>query len=131
MNTIPRQKQITNRKEIKPVSLPELTGLQFLVLTNLTMKDEVSGRDLRAWLAENGVRSSGPQFYQLMARMEDNKYVEGHYHPKEIEHQIVNERRYRILERGRAAWANTGDFYSSLHHRATKRKQPQRQPQPV
>lgn len=103
-------------------SIPDLTGLQYLVLTAIVREPEVSGRDLRAWLANNGVKSSGPQFYQMMARLEGNHYVEGHYHQKEIEHQIVNERRYRILERGRGAWQRTGDFYLSLRQRAAKSK---------
>ncbi len=93
--------------------LPQLTGLQFLVLAALTTLDEISGRDLRAWLATNRVKSSGPQFYQMMARLEDSGYVEGWYAQKEIEHQIVNERRYSITAKGHSAWENTRDFYSA------------------
>jgi hypothetical protein len=115
-----------SEEEATPVSLPQLTALQFLVLAALVAKGEVSGRDLRAWLSQNGVRSSGPQFYQLMARMEDSQYVEGWYHPKEIEHQVVNERRYRILDRGRAAWNATGDFYFSIRNVATGSKRSRR-----
>jgi hypothetical protein len=93
--------------------LPELTSLQFLVLTPLTSRDEISGRELRAWLADKGLKSSGPQFYQMMARLEDSDFVEGWYAQKAIEHQVVNERRYKITANGLSAWENTRDFYST------------------
>src|SRR6266702_5109232 len=94
----------------KPIVLPQITPLQFLVLA-LLAKEELSGRLIRELLAANGVRSSGPQFYQMMSRLERDGYIEGWYSLKEIEHQVVNERRYRIAERGLNAWRNACDFY--------------------
>jgi DNA-binding PadR family transcriptional regulator len=95
-------------------TLPLLTALQFLVLRIVIDRSvEISGREIRFELSERGVKSSGPQFYQLMARLEDSGYVEGWYALKEIENQVVNERRYRITEIGRSAWKKTSDFYTS------------------
>ena len=93
--------------------LPRLTSLQFLVLTPLTSRDEIAGHDLRAWLTDKGLKSSGPQFYQMMARLKDSDFVEGWYAQKAIEHQVVNERRYKITANGLSAWENTRDFYSA------------------
>lgn len=104
----------------------DITPLRFLVLSFLIEEDELAGRDLRDRLLKSGVKSSGPQFYQMMARIEDSGYVQGWYAQKEIEHQVVNERRYRITEKGRAAWRQTGDFYSS-HTRPVKRDDQERE----
>jgi DNA-binding PadR family transcriptional regulator len=98
--------------------LPEITALQFLVISLLSRAEECPGRELRARLLENGVRSTGPQFYQMMSRLEDAGYVEGWYAQKEIEHQVVNERRYRITADGLAAWDATADFYDTHRRQA-------------
>ncbi len=91
----------------------EITPQRYLVLSLLIRHHDLSGRDLRAMLSDNGVDSSGPQFYQMMSRLEDSGYVLGRYAQKAIEHQVVNERRYRITQEGTAAWEKTRDFYSS------------------
>jgi hypothetical protein len=96
--------------------LPKLTGLQFLVLSAIADGNEMAGRDMREWLADFGVKSSGPQFYQMMARLEDGEYVEGRYAQKDIDHQVVNERRYIITPKGSSAWGETRAFYSNLGH---------------
>jgi len=93
------------------VQLPQLPPLQFLILAFLVRQDELSGRDMRELLAQSGAKSTAPAYYQLMARMEDAGFVEGWYSQKQIEHQVVNERRYRITASGRDAWKSTGDFY--------------------
>ena len=90
----------------------DVTPLRYLVLTFLIRHRILSGRDLRGMLSDNGVNSSGPQFYQLMSRLEASGYVRGWYAQKEIEHQVVNERRYEATEAGTSAWKKTGDFYS-------------------
>jgi DNA-binding PadR family transcriptional regulator len=101
------------------VLLPEITALQFLVISLLLSRaDECPGRELRARLLENGVKSTGPQFYQMMSRLEDAGYVEGWYAQKEIEHQVVNERRYRVTAEGRAALDATADFFDTHRRRA-------------
>jgi len=90
--------------------LPELTHLQFLVLTIL-MDGERSGREVREKLAEAGERKSGPAFYQFMARLEDAGFVEGWYDQKVVDGQSIKERRYRITGQGIRAWEDVRDFY--------------------
>src|SRR5690242_19545678 len=89
-------------------ALPPLTALQYLVVTLIaTRPGAISGRELRTELLRRKVKSSGPQFYQMMARLEDAEYVEGFYAQLELEHQVVNERRYRITDSGKAAIEET------------------------
>jgi DNA-binding PadR family transcriptional regulator len=94
-------------------NIPELTHLQFLVLTVL-LDGERSGRQVREKLAEAGENKSGPAFYQLMARLEDAKLVAGWYDQKVVEGQIIKERRYRIEAAGASAWDQQQKFYAEL-----------------
>ena len=64
------------------------------------MAGETAGYELRSKLAEEGDRKSGPAFYQLMTRLEEARFVKGRYVNKEIEGQIVRERRYKITAGG-------------------------------
>ena len=105
---------ITKHEEVITTGIPPLTGLQFLLL-GLLRTSELSGRDLRAELAKNDVRTSAPAFYQLMARLEDQGFVEGWYVPKEVEGQRVRERRYKLLGLGERALVETADFYRLRH----------------
>lgn len=104
--------------------LPAITHLQFLVLEALAA-GERAGRDLRALLADFGVRNSAPAFYQMMSRLEEAGWVEGWYDQKLIEGQNVKERRYRLTRPGTRALAETRAFYqerlvlSGLVKRAT------------
>src|SRR3954451_19839409 len=90
--------------------LPELTHLQFLVLSTL-LDGERSGREVRERLAEAGERKSGPAFYQFMARLEDAGFVEGWYDQKVVDGQIIKERRYRVTGAGSEAFQDTRGFY--------------------
>jgi DNA-binding PadR family transcriptional regulator len=96
--------------------LPDLTHLQFLILGSLT-EGEQSGREIRARLAEQGVKKSGPAFYQLMARLEDSKYVRGWYDQKVIDGQVIKERRYKITAPGLRALEATATFYRQQQSR--------------
>ncbi|MFM8532577.1 MAG: hypothetical protein ACKOEC_03135 [Acidimicrobiia bacterium] len=58
--------------------LPDLTHLQLLVLGVLRSADQ-PGRALREALAAYGIRRTGPAFYQLMARLEKDRLVDGRY----------------------------------------------------
>jgi hypothetical protein len=69
------------------------------------------GREIRRELARQGVRRSGPAFYQMMARLEDTGQVEGWYDQKVIDGQLIKERHYRTRPAGARAWAVTRDFY--------------------
>jgi DNA-binding PadR family transcriptional regulator len=90
--------------------LPDLTHLQFLVLSIL-LDGEVAGRVLRERLAQEGVIKTGPGFYQLMARLEEAKFVRGWYDQKVINGQVIKERRYEATEQGVAACEQAREFY--------------------
>ena len=93
--------------------LPTLTHLQFLVL-GVLRTDEQPGRVLRRALASYGIRRSGPAFYQLMARLEKAKWVEGWYEPVVVGDQTVTERRYRITPEGARVWTRAQRFYDEV-----------------
>jgi hypothetical protein len=90
--------------------LPELTGLQFSVLTIL-MGARRTGRYIREKLAEQGVKKSLAAFYQLMARLEEAGMVRGWYEKRTIEGQVVKERHYEIVGHGLRCWEQTRGFY--------------------
>src|SRR5262245_23226983 len=91
--------------------LPEMTHLQFFILTIL-LDGEQAGRDIRDKLAEQGAKKTGPAFYQLMARLEDAKWVKGWYDQKIVDGQIIKERKYKITGVGTASWGKVRDFYA-------------------
>lgn len=93
------------------MKLPEITHLQFLIL-GLLMEGETPGHKLRDLLAKQGIKKDGPAFYQLMARLEDDKLVEGWYAPRIVGDQKVKERRYKMTGRGESAWEATSEFYA-------------------
>ncbi|GEM_PF-1710014 len=95
--------------------LPELSHLQFAVLEVLGTSQQ-SGKDLRTGLSELGIKKSGPAFYQLMARLEEAKFVEGWYSQEIIDGQIIKERQYKITGSGIRAFNDTRKFY----HRQTR-----------
>src|SRR5262245_36631242 len=90
--------------------LPPLTHLQFLVL-DIVGSSQISGKDLRSALAKEGLRKTGPAFYQMMSRLEESKLLEGWYEQQVIEGQILKERWYRILGNGVLAVQATQNFY--------------------
>ncbi|MBM3471636.1 MAG: hypothetical protein FJX75_00005 [Armatimonadetes bacterium] len=92
--------------------LPDITHLQFAVLSALGAS-EMSGRALRAELAKHGVKKSAPAFYQLMARLEEQKLVKGWYVPIEVDGHRIRERRYKLLAAGARAVAEARAFYES------------------
>ena len=93
--------------------LPTLTHLQFLVL-GVLRADEQPGRVVREALASYGVRRSGPAFYQLMARLERARLVEGWYEQITVGDQAVTERRYRITSDGLRLWTKARGFYDEV-----------------
>jgi hypothetical protein len=94
-------------------ALPALTPLQYSVLGVLRTEDQ-PGRILRQALARYGVRRSGPAFYQLMARMERARLVEGWYEQVTVGDQAVTERRYRMTKEGERRWTAAQRFYEEL-----------------
>src|SRR3954465_3742891 len=93
--------------------LPELSHLQVMVLECLGTHKR-SGRELRHLLAENKIKKTGPAFYQLMARLEEARFVEGEYSQKIVEGQIIKERFYRGTGQGEKAMRQTLEFYQNL-----------------
>ena len=100
--------------------LPSITHLQFLVLGCL-LQDEQPGRVIRETIADYGVRRSGPAFYQMMARLERAKLVEGWYEQITVGDQAVTERRYRIRPAGARVWRETDEFYRKAAPLAVQR----------
>jgi hypothetical protein len=90
--------------------LPPLTHLQFVVLGAL-IDGEQPGRVVRDAMATFGVRRSAPAFYQMMARLERAKLVEGWYEQITVGDQAVTERRYRLRPAGQKLWEATRAFY--------------------
>ena len=91
--------------------VPDVTGLQLAILTIVGAR-HTAGRTIRERLrSEFGKSLSGPAFYQLMARLEDSKFVEGWYVSKEIGGQPVRERTYKILGAGVRARESAREFY--------------------
>lgn len=94
-----------------PDRLPPLTSLQYLVLG--TLRDgEQPGRVVRDELARHGARRSAAAFYQMMARLERARLVEGWYEQITVGDQAVTERRYRLRPAGARLWEETRAFYA-------------------
>jgi DNA-binding PadR family transcriptional regulator len=100
--------------------MPRLTHLQFLVL-GLLRDGERPGRAIREAIAAHGVRRSAPAFYQLMARLERDRLVDGWYEQVTAGDQAVTERRYRLRPSGAKLWAEARDFYTTLIAQAAAR----------
>jgi DNA-binding PadR family transcriptional regulator len=94
-----------------PKRLPRITHMQYLVL-GLLKEREQPGRIIRDVLAAHGVRRSAPAFYQLMARLERDRLVDGWYEQVTAGDQTVTERRYRLRPAGAKLWTEARDFYT-------------------
>lgn len=92
------------------MTLPDITHLQFFIL-GLLLDGERTGRQLREKLAEEGEDRTLAAFYQLMARLEDEKFVKGWYETKTVGSQPIKERRYRVTAAGARAYADVEDYY--------------------
>ena len=99
--------------------LPALTHMQFLVL-GVLRNEELPGRALREVLTGYGIRRTGPAFYQLMARLEKDRLVDGWYEQTTVGDQAVTERRYRISADGKRRWNEARAFYEHVARAATK-----------
>lgn len=93
-------------------NLPPLSHLQFAVLDALGTCT-MAGKQLRETLAANGIKKSGPSFYQLMARLEEAKLVEGRTDQKIVDGQIIKERFYKVTGEGSRAMRDTARFYAT------------------
>src|SRR6476619_4022076 len=93
--------------------IPRLTHLQFLVL-GLLRSGEQPGRVVRDAIVAHGVRRSAASFYQLMARLERDRLVDGWYEQVTAGDQAVTERRYRLRPSGGQPWPNTCEYHATL-----------------
>src|SRR4030095_15193707 len=93
--------------------VPKLPPLQFLVL-GLLRDGEQPGRAIRDAIAAHGVTRSAPAFYQLMARLERDRLVDGWYEQVTAGDQAVTERRYRLRPPGAQLWTEARDFYTAI-----------------
>ena len=100
-------------------TLPILTHLQFLVL-GVLRHDPQPGRALRKALAAYGIRRTGPAFYQLMARLEKDRLVDGWYEQITVGDQAVTERHYRITPDGTRRWNDARAFYEHVARSAAR-----------
>jgi DNA-binding PadR family transcriptional regulator len=101
--------------------VPAVTHLQFLVLTALK-GGELPGREIRKLIARYGVRRSSAAFYQMMARLERARWVEGWYEQISVGDQAVTERRYRLKPAGARACDEARTFYESVALRHATRR---------
>jgi DNA-binding PadR family transcriptional regulator len=101
--------------------VPDATHLQFLVLSVLR-SGEQPGRVIRNALADHGARRTAAAFYQLMARLEQDRLVVGAYASVIVGDQSVTERRYRITPPGVTVWQSARAFYATLGAEAMGRR---------
>ena len=93
------------------MALPDLTHLQSLILSILSPGEDW-GRTIREQLSRQGLKMSGPAFYQAMSRLEGAGYVRGRYETKVVESHAIKQRKYRLLRSGRRALQASCNFYS-------------------
>ncbi len=98
---------------LRHMPLPSLTSLQAAILDSVGGR-ETPGHEIRDYLKIQGIRISGPAFYQAMARLEDAEFVKGRYESEVVEGQVIKRRVYRLTGLGESALLNTIDFYGSL-----------------
>lgn len=92
------------------MKMPAITHLQFLLLAALSQRPK-TGRELREDLMKASIRKSGPAFYQMMARMEAGDLVNGWYSQTIVDGQIIKERNYKIMPKGRIRLVEYRVFY--------------------
>jgi DNA-binding PadR family transcriptional regulator len=101
--------------------MPAATHLQYLVLM-LLKNGDLPGREIRRILAQYGVRRTGAAFYQMMARLERVRWVEGWYEQIAVGDQAVTERRYRLRAGGARACDEARAFYESVAVAAARKR---------
>ncbi len=98
-----------------------LTHLQFLVLGTLA-DGERAGREIRDLMARYGVRRTPAAFYQMMARLERQRWIEGWYEQVTVGDQAVTERCYRLKPAGARAWNEAREFYAVFQSSSARRR---------
>lgn len=97
----------------KPVPLPTLTHLQFLVLDILARFPRgTSAQNLREAMLQVGHDQRGPKFYQLMGRLNEAGMVESWQQEFDVAGSDVSRTFYKLTAAGRIAWRITLEFYA-------------------
>ncbi len=91
---------------------PILSALQFAVLDAIGAA-RLKGSDLRESLRKNGFLKSGPAFYQLMARLEESRFISAETESTPMQGFTLKERFYRLTGEGHKALRDTLAFYQS------------------
>ncbi|WOO43122.1 hypothetical protein [Rubellicoccus peritrichatus] len=89
-----------------------LSELQYKVI-GLIGVEAVVGRELRKMLAADGVKKSGPAFYQLTARMEEAGLIESSLSAKLIDGIPLKEKTYWVTGEGAKQFKETRSDYKS------------------
>ena len=101
--------------------MPVATHLQFLVLA--VLKDgERPGREIRRIIARYGVRRTSAAFYQMMARLERVRWVEGWYRTNRGRRPGGHRARYRLRPAGARACDEARAFYESVGLAAARKR---------
>lgn len=97
---------------IKPLPLPTITHLQFLVLDIvLESSSGISSQQVQELLALNGQEQRGPKFYQLMKRLEQAGIIESWPQQFDVAGSSVSRTFYKGTKKGKIAWRITLEFY--------------------
>ncbi len=91
---------------------PILSALQFAVLDAIGAA-RLKGSDLRERLRKIGFLKSGPAFYQLMARLEESRFITAETESTPMQGFMLKERFYRLTGEGDKALRDTIGFYQS------------------
>ena len=95
------------------MKVPTIGHMEYAVLNAMPRGLAVPGHFIRNYMDANGIRFSGPKFYQLMGRLERRKLVIGHYRSRIIyKHGRRRERWYRITREGFTAMDIAFQFYT-------------------
>ncbi len=95
--------------------MPDLTGLQFLVVSIL-FEGEMTSNGLRAKLMERGYTGSRVAFSRLMGRMIKGAIVTYAFWEGTLQglDNLERQHRYRVSNLGVILWKMTRDFYLSF-----------------
>ncbi|MEN6408053.1 MAG: hypothetical protein ABFC77_16485 [Thermoguttaceae bacterium] len=92
--------------------LPEMSGLQFLVV-QLLFAGRQTGGQLRRRLGAAGAPISRPSFTRLMHRMENAGYLQAESESGPNGYREVLPRRFEVTDLGVAVWRRVREFYTA------------------
>ena len=93
---------------------PKLNHVQVLILDIIRSHERVSGPEIREELEDYKEEKTGPNFYQMMSRLEKSDLVAGEYGSFQWQGKFFRERFYKITFQGAEALNTTWEFYANL-----------------